>query len=210
MSDAEGRKKGHHSPFFFFVMAYVNFGFQLHLRLSFFFQVVGSSSVFLFGQCLLSVITCHRPPYLTDCPLCVASAVDLNRLAYQEPELLSQKKSEVIQAKQTSSTGEVVNGGPLPNPPQHKPVCTFDSHNKYRGEGPVTEPAAKQLKGSRTRMFTHLPLDVATIDSEMKIQAGGNDTHCPEKPNPSFCYLFVTTFSPAPFLLLLFCFYLFI
>uniref|UniRef100_A0A3B4XZI5 Germinal-center associated nuclear protein n=1 Tax=Seriola lalandi dorsalis TaxID=1841481 RepID=A0A3B4XZI5_SERLL len=61
--------------------------------------------------------------------------VELSRTAYQDPELpLSQKKSEVILAKKTVLVGEVVNGGPLPNPPQHIPVCSFDSQNKYRGE----------------------------------------------------------------------------
>uniref|UniRef100_A0AAX7SS42 Germinal-center associated nuclear protein n=1 Tax=Astatotilapia calliptera TaxID=8154 RepID=A0AAX7SS42_ASTCA len=66
--------------------------------------------------------------------------VELSRIAYQEPELpLSQKKSEVILAKRTVLIGEVVNGGPLPNPPQHTPVCSFDSQNKYRGEGGLIE-----------------------------------------------------------------------
>ncbi|XP_059198686.1 germinal-center associated nuclear protein [Centropristis striata] len=68
--------------------------------------------------------------------------VELSRVAYQEPELpLSQKKSEVILAKKTVLIGEVVNGGPLPGPPQHTPVCSFDSNNKYRGEGPLAQPA---------------------------------------------------------------------
>ncbi|XP_037120761.1 germinal-center associated nuclear protein isoform X2 [Syngnathus acus] len=83
--------------------------------------------------------------------------VDLNRVAYQEPEVLSQKKSQVIQAKKTTSTGEVVNGGPLPNPPQHKPVCTFDSYNKYRGEGPLTESAPNQLKAIAAKVEVKAP-----------------------------------------------------
>ncbi|XP_023278966.1 LOW QUALITY PROTEIN: germinal-center associated nuclear protein [Seriola lalandi dorsalis] len=73
--------------------------------------------------------------------------VELSRTAYQDPELpLSQKKSEVILAKKTVLVGEVVNGGPLPNPPQHIPVCSFDSQNKYRGEGPQAEPTSSQYK----------------------------------------------------------------
>ncbi|KAM9776294.1 germinal-center associated nuclear protein [Syngnathus typhle] len=83
--------------------------------------------------------------------------VDLNRVAYQEPELLSQKKSQVIQAKKTTSTGEVVNGGPLPNPPQHKPVCTFDSYNKYRGEGPLTESAPNPFKAIAAKVEVKAP-----------------------------------------------------
>lgn len=74
--------------------------------------------------------------------------VELSRIAYQEPELpLSQKKSEVILAKRTVLIGEVVNGGTLPNPPQHTPFCSFDSQNKYRGEGGQVDPAPPQFKG---------------------------------------------------------------
>ncbi|XP_019744468.1 germinal-center associated nuclear protein [Hippocampus comes] len=103
-------------------------------------------------------------------------AVELNRIAYQEPELLSQKKSEVIQAKKTSSTGEVVNGGPLPNPPRHKPVCTFDSHNKYRGEGPLTEPAAKQLKAIAATVEVKAP-------PSLQFQAEVSPIGHPDVPN---------------------------
>ncbi|XP_018552194.1 LOW QUALITY PROTEIN: germinal-center associated nuclear protein [Lates calcarifer] len=79
--------------------------------------------------------------------------VELSRTSYQEPELpLSQKKSEVILAKKAVLIGEVVNGGPLPNPPQHIPVCSFDSQNKYRGEGPLAEPTSNQLKAIAARM----------------------------------------------------------
>ncbi|XP_029386874.1 germinal-center associated nuclear protein isoform X2 [Echeneis naucrates] len=74
---------------------------------------------------------------------------ELSRTAYQEPELpLSQKKSEVILAKKTVLIGEVVNGGPLPNPPQHIPVCSFDSQNKYRGEGLLCDPTSNQIKAA--------------------------------------------------------------
>lgn len=74
--------------------------------------------------------------------------VELSRIAYQEPELpLSQKKSDVILAKKTVLIGEVVNGGPLPDPPRHNPVCSFDSQNKYRGQGPLAESTSSQFKG---------------------------------------------------------------
>ncbi|XP_077363553.1 germinal-center associated nuclear protein isoform X2 [Festucalex cinctus] len=86
--------------------------------------------------------------------------VDLSRIAYQEPEFLSQKKSQLIQAKKTALTGEVVNGGPLPNAPQHKPVCTFDSHNKYRGEGPLAEPAPNPFKAIAAKMEVKAPPSV--------------------------------------------------
>ncbi|XP_061838749.1 germinal-center associated nuclear protein [Nerophis lumbriciformis] len=71
--------------------------------------------------------------------------VDLNRIAYQEPELLSQKKSDIILAKRSTLTGELVNGGTLPNPPQHVPVCSFDAQNKFR-EGIMAEPAPNPFK----------------------------------------------------------------
>lgn len=81
----------------------------------------------------------------------VNSLVELSRITYQEPDLPpSQSKSEVILAKKTVLIGEVVNGGSLPSPPQHRPVCSFDSQNKYRGEGPLVEPTAAQFKGKKT------------------------------------------------------------
>lgn len=90
----------------------------------------------------------------------VPSLVELSRVAYQEPDLpLSQKKSEVILSKKTVLIGEVVNGGPLPVRPQHNPVCSFDSQNKYRGEGPLAEPPASQFKGIHPiscSVFLHL------------------------------------------------------
>ncbi|XP_037343746.2 germinal-center associated nuclear protein [Pungitius pungitius] len=74
--------------------------------------------------------------------------VELSRVAFQEPDLpLSQKKSEVILTKKAVLVGEVVNGGPVSNPPQHTPVCSFDSQNRYRGEGPLDEPTPSQFKG---------------------------------------------------------------
>nr|XP_046259110.1 germinal-center associated nuclear protein [Scatophagus argus] len=79
--------------------------------------------------------------------------VELSRITYQEPDLpLSQKKSEVILAKKTVLTGEVVNGGPLPNPPQHTPVCSFDSQNKYLGEGLLAEPGPSRIKASAPKV----------------------------------------------------------
>lgn len=73
--------------------------------------------------------------------------VELSRTSYQEPELpLSQKKSEAILAKKMVLIGEVVNGGLLPNPPQHTPVCSFDYHNKFRGEAPQAETASSHFR----------------------------------------------------------------
>ncbi|XP_034549400.1 germinal-center associated nuclear protein isoform X2 [Notolabrus celidotus] len=83
--------------------------------------------------------------------------VDLSRIAYQEPDLpLSQKKSVVITAKKTVLIGEVVNGGPLPHHPQHTPVCSFHS-NKYRGEGPLAEPARSQFKAPAAMVEVKAP-----------------------------------------------------
>lgn len=73
----------------------------------------------------------------------------MSRTSYQQPDLpLSPKKSGIILAKKTALVGEVVNGGPLPNPPQHIPVCSFDSQNKYRGEVLVAEASTGQIKGT--------------------------------------------------------------
>lgn len=75
--------------------------------------------------------------------------VELSRIAHQEPDLpLAQKKSEVILAKKTVLIGEVVNGGALPVPLHHTPVCSFDAQNRYRGEGPLAESTPSQFKGN--------------------------------------------------------------
>ncbi|XP_029315303.1 germinal-center associated nuclear protein [Cottoperca gobio] len=90
--------------------------------------------------------------------------VELSRIAYQEPELtLSQKKSEVILAKKMMLIGEVVNGGPLPNPLQHTPVCSFDSQNKYRGEGPLAEPTSSQSKAIAAKVEVKAPPSVELL-----------------------------------------------
>lgn len=79
------------------------------------------------------------------------SMVELSRTAYQEPELsLSQKRSDAILGKKVVLIGEVVNGGSLPSPPHHTPVCSFDSQNKYSGEVPLSEPASSGFKGPGT------------------------------------------------------------
>ncbi|TKS67603.1 Germinal-center associated nuclear protein [Collichthys lucidus] len=84
--------------------------------------------------------------------------VELSRGAYQEPDLPpSQKKSEVILAKKTMLIGEVVNGGPLPNRIQHIPVCSFDSQNKYRGEGPLAEHTPSQFKAVIAKLEVMAP-----------------------------------------------------
>ncbi|XP_061679793.1 germinal-center associated nuclear protein [Syngnathoides biaculeatus] len=102
--------------------------------------------------------------------------VDLNRIAYQEPELLSQKKSAIIQAKKTTLTGEVVYGGPLPAPPQHIPVCSFDSQNKYRGEGPLAEPAPNPFKAVAAKVEVKAPPTV-------QLQTQGSPVRHPDVPN---------------------------
>ncbi|KAI5628091.1 germinal-center associated nuclear protein [Silurus asotus] len=75
--------------------------------------------------------------------------VELSRTAYQEPDLpIPSKKSVAIEKKKTVLIGEIVNGGPLPNPPMHKPVCSFDANNKYRGDLSSLEslPTATKVK----------------------------------------------------------------
>lgn len=74
--------------------------------------------------------------------------VELSRTAYQEPDLpVPPKKSIAIERKKKVLIGEVVNGGPLPNPPQHTPVCSFDSNNKYRGDLASLETLPAGIKG---------------------------------------------------------------
>nr|XP_057902994.1 germinal-center associated nuclear protein [Doryrhamphus excisus] len=115
--------------------------------------------------------------------------VDLNRIAYQEPELLSQKKSEIILAKKTTLIGEVVNGGVLPKPPQHVPVCSFDSQNKFRGEVPMAEPVLDPFKAIATRVEVKTPpsVELQTQPSPPRpADALGPQEAVPDKTEDSF------------------------
>ncbi|KAM9850955.1 germinal-center associated nuclear protein [Aulostomus maculatus] len=97
--------------------------------------------------------------------------VELSRIAYQEPELpLSQKKSEVILAKRNVLIGEVVNGGPLPNPPQHTPVCSFDANNKYSGEGPQAVPPPNQFKAVAVKVEVKAPPSTEALTQEEPVR----------------------------------------
>nr|XP_040057764.1 germinal-center associated nuclear protein [Gasterosteus aculeatus aculeatus] len=90
--------------------------------------------------------------------------VELSRVVYQEPDLpLSQKKSEVILAKKTVLIGEVVNGGPLLKPLQHTPVCSFDSQNRYRGEGPLDEPTPSQFRAIAAKAEVKVPPSIGLL-----------------------------------------------
>lgn len=74
--------------------------------------------------------------------------MELSRTSFQEPDFsLPQRKSIIIEKKRTVLIGEVVNGGPLPSPPQHNPVLSFDSNNKYTGDGLSTEAPPTAGKG---------------------------------------------------------------
>lgn len=74
--------------------------------------------------------------------------VELSRTAYQEPDLpIPPKRSVNIEKKKKVLIGEVVNRGPLPNLPQHTPVCSFDSNNKYRGDLASLEALPAAVKG---------------------------------------------------------------
>ncbi|KAK2839484.1 hypothetical protein Q5P01_013224 [Channa striata] len=99
--------------------------------------------------------------------------VELSRIAYQEPELpLSQKKSEVILTKRTVLIGEVVNGGTLPNPPNHKPICSFDSQNKYQGEGPLAEPTSSHFRAVAPKVDVKAAPSVEPLPRPMPAQFG--------------------------------------
>lgn len=94
--------------------------------------------------------------------------VELNRTACQEPELpLSPKKSEVILAKKTVLIGEVVNGGSLPNPLHHQPVCSFDSQNKYCGETSLTEIPHSQFKAVKVEPKVPPSADLLTTAQDI-------------------------------------------
>ncbi|XP_038127205.1 germinal-center associated nuclear protein isoform X2 [Cyprinodon tularosa] len=94
--------------------------------------------------------------------------VELSRTSFQEPELpLSLKRSDVILAKKAALIGQVVNGGPLPNPPRHTPVCSFDSQSKFRGDGVLTEPSFSSIRADAVEVSspprTEVPTQFALI-----------------------------------------------
>ncbi|KAK5861477.1 hypothetical protein PBY51_022871 [Eleginops maclovinus] len=123
--------------------------------------------------------------------------VELSRTAYQEPELpLSQKKSEVILAKRRVLIGEVVNGSPLPNPPRHTPVCSFDPQNKYRLEGPLAEPPQSHFKAFAAKVDLKAPPSlecVAPVVPDVAAMFGFPQAGPPEVVPSSEAY-----HSPAP------------
>nr|XP_006636742.1 PREDICTED: germinal-center associated nuclear protein [Lepisosteus oculatus] len=74
--------------------------------------------------------------------------VELSRSAFQEPvDPAPIKRSVDIMAKRPLLIGEVINGGPLPSPARHTPLCSFDSRSRYRGDGLMMEPAPTLHKG---------------------------------------------------------------
>ncbi|CAM4601451.1 unnamed protein product [Leuciscus chuanchicus] len=115
--------------------------------------------------------------------------VELSRTAYQEPDFsLPQSKSVAIERKRTVLIGEVVNGGLLPSPPQHNPVCSFDSNNKYTGDRlssealpaalkvpqrpelkPVVEPDSRPQVKTRLLVEPRLLMDVPGMTEPVKL-----------------------------------------
>ncbi|TSK92908.1 Germinal-center associated nuclear protein [Bagarius yarrelli] len=121
--------------------------------------------------------------------------VELSRTAYQEPDLpIPPKKSVDIEKKKKVLIGEVVNGGPLPNPPQHVPVCSFDLNNKYKGDLASLEllPGALKVKPqveldprtqlkpklvAEPRLLTESPAEVAQVQHEDTEETGESSPH---------------------------------
>ncbi|XP_030643492.1 germinal-center associated nuclear protein [Chanos chanos] len=111
--------------------------------------------------------------------------VELSRTAYQEPELsMPERKSVTIEKKRTVLIGEVVNGGPLPNPPHHTPVCSFDSQHRYRGEEISLEPPsalkaqtfAQRQEGKTTAEALATVQPVNAADAEGAVAMGHSAT----------------------------------
>ncbi|XP_046903487.1 germinal-center associated nuclear protein isoform X2 [Hypomesus transpacificus] len=97
--------------------------------------------------------------------------VELSRTTYQDPDVsLLQRKSEAIIRKRTVLIGEVVNGGPLPKPTQHTPFCSFDSHNKYRGTGPLAEPTTSTIRTSHMRSAVPMSALVPEVKAQSEAE----------------------------------------
>uniref|UniRef100_A0A3Q3DZS7 Germinal-center associated nuclear protein n=1 Tax=Labrus bergylta TaxID=56723 RepID=A0A3Q3DZS7_9LABR len=128
--------------------------------------------------------------------------VELSRTSFQEPDLpLSQNKSEVILAKKTVLNGEVVNGGPLPNPLQHTPVCSFDFNNKYRGEALCSSmftlpPAVTDETGEPSQPYHRpaQPADVQQLFQPISQPQPVKPPTPPPKPQPTYNNEVVDTF----------------
>ncbi|XP_030309809.1 germinal-center associated nuclear protein [Calypte anna] len=75
--------------------------------------------------------------------------VELNRSAFLEPDGLPKpRKSVFVSQKLTVCVGEVVNGGPVPSPPHHVPVSSFNGQNKYIGGSISVDQASSSQKSS--------------------------------------------------------------
>nr|XP_023665832.1 germinal-center associated nuclear protein isoform X1 [Paramormyrops kingsleyae] len=103
-----------------------------------------------------------------------AGMVELSRTTYQEPEIQPRpKRSAAIARKRVVLVGQVVNGAPLPNPPQHTPVYSFDSRNKYRGDGQPVEagsvPRAGAGPAAASSQRPPLELDARTLQCRPKM-----------------------------------------
>ncbi|XP_056611344.1 germinal-center associated nuclear protein isoform X2 [Triplophysa dalaica] len=112
--------------------------------------------------------------------------VELSRTSFQEPDFsLPQRKSIIIEKKRTVLIGEVVNGGPLPSPPQHNPVLSFDSNNKYTGDGLSTEapPTAGKGFSQRQDLVPDLRLQIKSrLLAEPHVFDETSDTNLSFKP----------------------------
>ncbi|XP_055071228.2 germinal-center associated nuclear protein [Misgurnus anguillicaudatus] len=132
--------------------------------------------------------------------------VELSRTAYQEPDCsLPQKKSVAIERKRTVLIGEVVNSGPLPNPPQHTPVCSFDSSNKYTGDRLSIDPPPADLKGysqrqdmPEPRLFGETSATAEPLKPKITEETG-EKTQTAEStlPNSQLIFQPITTLQPA-------------
>ncbi|NXU55150.1 GANP protein, partial [Turnix velox] len=93
--------------------------------------------------------------------------VELNRSAFLEPDGLPKPhRSIFVSQKLTVSVGEVVNGGPLPAVPQHVPVSSFNSQNKYTG-GITSVDQANSQKSSME--ISEVRMESKSVD----VDAGG-------------------------------------
>ncbi|XP_053139055.1 germinal-center associated nuclear protein isoform X2 [Hemicordylus capensis] len=113
--------------------------------------------------------------------------VELNRLAFLEPESLPKpKKSLFVRQKLMVSVGEMVSGGPLLPVTRHLPMSSFDGQNKYIGES-----AAVDSTSSVPKVVTEQRAEGSSIDSRV-LQAHPPPLLLPA-PLPSAA---VSTFQP--------------
>ena len=96
--------------------------------------------------------------------------VEFVRTALQSPAeaIPTRKSAHLVDSKNTKSLGEVVNGGPLPPPPIHKPYSSFAPGTRLLSREPSpcpqAPPTAPPLQQSEQPVYSIIDMAVVVND----------------------------------------------